>query len=329
MKRAFVGLSGPLFYDYGNPMREGTPEVSDIPNPVLENVTGLLLCYDEIWFLSREVCPIDLHNVEYVKFLTDDEVLLSRALVAHEQYSDLYWNGFFDDELPASDPKFRGDSSSVFGTTVDRVRAAVKFDFIADNHSRGIEGFDQGNAAEDNLIADLGIAASLDMGLEVVMNSFTASFPVDDVAQAAKDGTFEQWRVETAEEVVALKTIDFLGPRGAYHPSLDDLRAHPRVSEFREFLASASVPTTGIASLVKEVERAAEKNARDALERDLAGNGKLFTIGSAALGGGGNLFHPGLGNFLSGTLTGVQWLRERKRRKDTAWSLFVIDARRR
>lgn len=30
-------------------------------------------------------------------------------------------------------------------------------------------------------------------------------------------GTLEQWRVEVAEHITALKTVDNLGPTGAYH----------------------------------------------------------------------------------------------------------------
>lgn len=54
---AFVGLSGPIGYDYQHSTGLIDPRDSSSPNPVLENVSGLLLCYEDIYFLSRHFCP--------------------------------------------------------------------------------------------------------------------------------------------------------------------------------------------------------------------------------------------------------------------------------
>jgi hypothetical protein len=78
-KVAYVGISGPVSYDY----RHGTKRVNrrdqSTPNPVLENVSGLLLCYDELIFLSKHFCPIDIWKLPYVKFISSNRDWLTRA----------------------------------------------------------------------------------------------------------------------------------------------------------------------------------------------------------------------------------------------------------
>ncbi|MYX07833.1 hypothetical protein GTW98_13635 [Streptomyces sp. SID8375] len=331
MRRAFIGLSGPICYDYANPIREWAESQSDIPNPILENVTGTLLCYDEIWFLSREACPVDLHEVDYVKFVSDYPTLLDRARVAHQQYTDLYWDQWRsrDASHTSDDPSESRNAFSVFGPTVERIRSAVTFDLRPDSHGRAVlEGFSSGNIDSRSLLADWGIAAALDMDMDVVMNSIMAAQALTDIQPVSKIGTFEQWKIEAVEQLLRIRTVDFLGPRGAYHESIDDLRAHPRVEEFRQFMSSSDRPDKDGALLAGEVERAAERHARDSLARFLKGNGKLFTIGGMTLGGAGNLAHPGLGSLLNGALSATKWMQDRKLKKETAWSLFVLDARR-
>ncbi|MCT6775353.1 hypothetical protein LXH09_01690 [Streptomyces sp. CS7] len=332
MKRAFVGLSTPLCYDYGNPIRPYTEESADIPNPILENTMGLLLCYDEIWFLSRESCPLALHNLEYVRFVSDDEKLRDRALIAYSQYSELYrewarspeyWSRFNSTEFRSSNR----DEPGVFTSSINSLQHAVKFELKPDNHSRGILGMAQGNADESNLIADIGIASALDMGLEVIMNSFTAAHSITDIPATLNRGALEQWRVEAAEHITTVKTMDYLGPTGAYHESIESLRSHPRVSEFRQYLDLMEQPTGDLTTLASEVEELASKHARDTLEKYLNGTGKIQTVGAATIGTAGNLIQPGLGSALGGALSAIQWIKERKARNKMAWSLFVIDAR--
>ncbi|MYT70370.1 MULTISPECIES: hypothetical protein [unclassified Streptomyces] len=332
MKRAFVGLSTPLCYDYGNPIRQRSESEADIPNPILENTMGLLICYDEIWFLSREACPLALHDIEYVKFVTDDPELLIRAQTARSQYDELYrewcrspeyWQRF---DLPEIDTRNQNEPS-VYVSAVESLRKSVKFDLAPDNHGRGALGMGMGNADERNLITDIGVAAALDMQLEVIMNSFTAAHSISDIPSTLDRGALEQWRIEAAEHITTVKTIDFLGPKGAYHESVELLRSHPRVAEFRQYLSLLERPANDLAALAKEVENLALKHARDSLEKYLGGTGKIHTVGAAAIGTAGNLIHPGLGSALGGTLSAIQWIRDRKTRNQMAWSLFVVDAR--
>lgn len=320
MKRAFVGLSTPLTYDYRNSVGEVGSGFS-VPNAVLENVTGLLLCYDEIWFVSREFCPSDLQDLPYVKFLTDFPEMWQRALIARDQFG----HESFDAAANLIYDKRPGD----YFETVNRIKQNLQFDFGPDNHSRGITpGFGQGNAADARLfIQDVGIAASLDMGLDVITNSTMARALNALEERGPKVETFEQWQIQAAEEVIAMRTVDFLGPRGAYHESLENLRGHSRLGEFRQFLAEADRVDRDALALAREVNDLAAKHSIEVMERFVKGRGRLRTIGKASVGPIGNLLHPGIGSVLSGAISLGEWNQERKQRNKVAWALFVLQAR--
>jgi hypothetical protein len=67
---AYVGLSTPVFYDYKYSARETNADTRSSPNPILDSPYGLLLLYDEIWFLTRSLCPDNMRDLPYVNFRT-------------------------------------------------------------------------------------------------------------------------------------------------------------------------------------------------------------------------------------------------------------------
>jgi hypothetical protein len=71
MRIAYVGLSGPLFYDYGHLATPGPADMQSSPNPILDSPYGLLLLFDELWFLTRSVCPENMRELDYVRFLDE------------------------------------------------------------------------------------------------------------------------------------------------------------------------------------------------------------------------------------------------------------------
>lgn len=279
MKRAFVGVAGPLCYDYKHLLRDA----GNVPNPILENTTGLILSYDEIWFLSRDLCPQDLHEVEFVKFVEDDLEFKERARVAAHQFSDLYWHDFRAEE---------GGSIAEWGPELDKagrawretvrfIQDSLPFGASPDHHGRSIEGFGMPGQGDRNVLMDLGIACALDMNLDVVFNSQSAA-----IARCLQgsSGKAVQHRLDLAEHITAIRTIDYLGPSGAFHESLNDLRMHPRITEFRNYLAELDSSQTDLLQLAKEVEAEADKHARDALfDQKLIGFTRRGCSGRAGL----------------------------------------------
>lgn len=89
-RKAFIGFSTPFGYDYT--VSSGQSK----GNPVLEAPTGLLILYDEIWFVHEDVCPLNLRDKEFVHFLEienlpeiDDTIL---EMLSHIKYKDFEWN---------------------------------------------------------------------------------------------------------------------------------------------------------------------------------------------------------------------------------------------
>ena len=60
MKRriAYIGLSYPLLYDYQHQAEMTENDVADSPNPIIESPLGLMILYDELWFLCESICII-------------------------------------------------------------------------------------------------------------------------------------------------------------------------------------------------------------------------------------------------------------------------------
>jgi hypothetical protein len=144
-----VGASGPVGYDYRREEKDG------VPYPVLEDLWGILLCYDEIWFLARELCPRDMWDLPYVRFIGEGGIPgadLSKLRLASEQMeAELGRDYAWVDPTP-------------FGAVLERVTSNDANGL--DNHSRGIRvdgdwGL-MGNAGDLRLlVGDMGIAAGL------------------------------------------------------------------------------------------------------------------------------------------------------------------------
>ena len=320
MRRGLIGLSTPIGYDYVNPIRPWSEEAADIPNPVLENVAGLLVSYDELWFISRELCPIDMQDLPYVHFVSEDPLLARRAEIAAQQF----WN------LDVSEIDIPVRDSDAYRETYDAFKKAANFELGMDNHSRSIKiAQAMGNAGDTQLfVIDVGMARSLDLEIDLVVNSSLVGSAAALSDLGMTRAAYSTETIAAVEHVVQIHTTDLLSPRGSYHASLEELRSHARVVEFRDFISRAEEDTTRDAvALAKEVDKLAEDHITRALERYVRGRGRIATVGSMIAGVGGNLIHPGLGSAAQQGINFAERRQEKPYRRGAAWSLFVRDAK--
>jgi hypothetical protein len=316
MRTLFVGLSGPIGYDYQG------EHGSHSANAVLEDVTGLLLCYDELVFLSRELCPSDMKGLEYVRFLEDDEQSLARALVAVEQFMEIRedaqlgmfeWRGWQDvvRHVTGSDPACR-----------------------VDNHSRPLRALPNerplaGNAAEvGNALLDVGVAVSLQLDQIDVLTNSVASRAVN-LAISELDPTprhmYTDWQVDIAQELGSIRVPNVWNSRGGYDPAVEDLRHHHEVEAFRAFLSKEVQDGAEASERAAEITSLADVYARQELSRRHEPKSIYRTVGRALLGPVLNYVQPGLGTVGSSGLKALDWVAERKRDSETAWAAFVVD----
>ncbi|MFE5514393.1 hypothetical protein ACFQ9J_28050 [Streptomyces sp. NPDC056529] len=303
------------------------------PNPILENTTGLLLCYDEIWFLTRDLCPVDMQKLPYVKFIEDDADLAARCVTASDQFKEIL--------ASASDREFP-EIGELAGKTLETIKGGARFEMIWDHHNRGttINGTSIGNGSpwvSSNAFIDAGISIALSESLEystthsidVVSNTAVSAALAVDTSTPAEHHGLQWWQREAVDFLSPVRSVTYLGPQGSYHESLEDLRAHRNIQDFRNYLQSTERADRDGERLAKEVSRLADKHARDVLEKFLAGRSKIATAGSIGAGVAGNALLPPFGSVVSGAISAFEWLRESRRRKSVSWSLFVLDLQKR
>jgi hypothetical protein len=317
--RAFVGLSGPIGYDFFNTTDKTDERDISAPNPLLEDVTGLLVCYDELVFLSRQLCPADLRGLPYVHFVSDRQDLIAVAAAARDECL----------ELIADEGGVEHVRGERFEPTIAAMTAGASTEFRVDNHTHYFfagEDFEAvANAASvENVLVDISIAAALGAGTDVVTNSMASAALTETVMDLGGIRDFEDWQIDTAQAVATVMMPNRLGPTGAYHESLEDLRAHRNVIEFREMLREQE--PSDPQQLADEVSALAWRHAREQLDRFVIGRSKFATVGSAGVGLIGNAVQPGFGSAAKGLLGGLRSAREWRRRKEIAWASFVLAA---
>jgi len=318
-RKAFIGLSGPIGYDY----RHGTDRVSandtSAPNPVLEDLMGLLICYDELWFLSPHFCPADMRELPYVRFVNGDASAADAVTTAISQFREAF-----------GDVEFGRADFGRFTSVIKEMTGKRYSDFAIDNHTHGIElfpGFMAGGNSANllNVAIDAGIAAALDEpSLDVVSNSMAIMSFADDQRPGAP--VVERDDIAVAALIPRIAAANFLGPKGAYHEGIEDLRAHRYVTEFREHLADLDHQPEDAARLAQELQKVAARQERDVFARALRGRNRYVTAGKAAASWGGNFLVPGAGSALSKAVGTIETLKERYEMRKLRWALFVVDA---
>lgn len=60
----YIGLSSPIAFDYSNQASRTSNDTTTYssPNPIYMGGLGMLLLYDELWFLCESLCPENMRN---------------------------------------------------------------------------------------------------------------------------------------------------------------------------------------------------------------------------------------------------------------------------
>jgi hypothetical protein len=146
------------------------------------------------------------------------------------------------------------DWSAGSSIAIKRLVGESNPNFAIDNHTGQIHIGRQITLRADAgiaeyVLADMNIAASLGLpGLDVISNT-----PM--VKTLTRLGYFDgneidQWKIQAATLIAPVRRVNYWGQEGAYHESLEDLRNHPRIKEFREYLRDAEILTRTQRNLV-------------------------------------------------------------------------------
>ena len=241
MKRriAYIGLSYPLFYDYENRARRCKNDHMSSPNPIIESPMGLLVLYDELVFLCRSMCPNNMRNLPYIKFV--DEIFPSIYLEDIKNMSESMANKF----IIQKNDKFLG-----YGKMRDLM--GINWGGVdGHTHQLRIGGIiTYASSSEYNFAFDLHIFEFLqqhyDADIEMVANSkFRGA--------AVNGGNI----VELAEKIVIQDIPNYLSKKGPYHKCIEELREDKYIKDFRKWITGnhIHVQQTEIDDMAVSVQR--------------------------------------------------------------------------
>lgn len=322
-KRAFIGLAGPFGYAYAHERPKLGGDYSS-PNAVLENVAGLLLCYDDLYFLSKQFCPVDMWDLPYVHFIMEDVAKAKSASIAIEQAHTFCSDESLDHQL----------NFTKFGEISAAMQSGSSVDFAIDNHTHGIQlGPDlmvsgDANRAE-NVVSDVFVAQALSLttgDLDLVVSSPALSPLVRSKAEGSGiRADFDHPKRSLTSAITTIRTENFLTPRGSYHESYEELRHHPHIKEFRAYISSFDVEVHEVSSMASEVSRIAGNYAGKVLAKHIKGVGRFQSLGLPALKSAGNHLHPFAGTAFAGALSFLINRQDNTEKKAMAWAPFVYD----
>lgn len=312
MRRAFVGLSSPIGFDYRNPATKTKADQQSSPNPILDSPFGLMLLFDEIIFLTRSLCPENMRKLPYVRFLDESERFPEiDSKILESTRNSQYKRSCSSPELFRNKYSFK-----------DAVRnAGVLEEIGVDNHSHSLKiGSYIGGANADigNLAVDLLFLSKLnDKSIEFITNSKFAPVISPDL---------DAWGPAKLTELLVVENIsNYLTPKGPYHPVIEDVRENQYLKEFRSWV----VQQGGLASLseVKEMKKQVEATIQEAQDqlflKHLDQRGHFKTIGEAMLGDLAGLVYPIAGTTKAIVEAGIDILKPSTDR----WQGFVVGAR--
>lgn len=317
-RRAYIGLSSPsaYFYDHDKQYFKKEPWRW---NPILESPQGLITLFDELWFLSRALCPVSLRNENYVKFLDEDsdyiplikgltEILNSNSLdgiVQDSPFIDQYID--IQSDYPSEQFKrYRQVIENVYGRQPDS-------NLPIDNHSHSIDlcGFDvSGNSMRLDLLAyDIVFLSKAGIrNIELVTNSFNnAAFKINPT-------TIKNIQVAQG---VTIKRVPFLQtPSGPIINRIEAIRESNFLVDFRDKIINSDKPEN-LVDLVANIENEFQNYRNDVLLQ-LQNNSRVGTsIANNALSLVVGAFIPGVGE--------VKSLRSDAEARKFSWTGFLAD----
>jgi hypothetical protein len=291
--KLLIGASSPVGYYYARESEERRP------GPILEAPLSYMLLYDQLWFLSRKLCPYNMEQLDFVHFVDEDlcpEGLSRDALAS---------------EVPGEPFAFPWD------TWKNTIAATIGLRWSYDNHARGLKFGELGllptPGRYENLIVDRLIASRYDMDL------------AENTPNAAWSRQYEQDHLQMSisermlsARLTSLQTID-----GPWHDSIADLRSDRLLKTYRNKISGIDSITNSaeldnrLQSLSDEFERETRKIVSEHFETmNICTNTLLYLISILPIIGT-------VGTILGGGKLVQEIIQKRRQRRERGWVGFL------
>lgn len=251
MRIAYYGLSSPIFYDYKIQVEKTMNDTWDSPNPILDSGFGTILLYDEIWFFCESLCPQNMRNLPYVKFIDKFWDLKMLKTINTENI----WKELGGKEGASAREYNLSQNYNIFHDVVSRI--GIRWESAADNHSRPLkvgENVYTGNSmTPDNILFDLATVELLKekfkgKKLELITNSFTQSYLDSSDSILAKS--------HLTELLVIDNIPSYLSIHGPYHQCIEEVRDNSYLKSYRDWISNQSLKydPVELVDVKKEIE---------------------------------------------------------------------------
>lgn len=316
MRIAYVGLSSPVFYDYRITASKTASDDYSSPNPILESPFGLMLLFDEIWFLCKSLCPENMRGLPYVKFLDETKLLPS---FKNQKYSELH-----NIEEQILNSKGIRLKRKVVSYDFVRKNIGIYWDAAADTHTHDLtiagEKF-SASARVENLFFDMEIVHHLSVAtkheVELITNSFS-----ENLLETAENPVL---KTKLAEVLTIDNVPNYLTPTGPYHPVIEDVRDNPYLKDFRKWVVGQKSPANQkeILEIKQDVETTIWEAQDKVFLEQFDPKGFFASTGKTILGAGVDVFLPGISTIAAITQDGIDFWRNQERR----WQAFLVSTK--
>ena len=264
-RTAYIGIAYPLLYDYRHQAKKSFNDMWDSPNPIIESPLGLMIFYDEILFLCRSICPENMRNLPYVKFVD-------------ELYTD-----FCFENIKKSVEENEDTIINSRDLSYDVVKNALNIHWDGvDTHTHSLKIGDIKIGAQSNnketFLFDLYVFQALqelyDPNIELVTNSQYA-------IQSLNNGV----KTEFIDKIIIPGVPNYIGYSGPYHECMEELRENKYLKDFRRWIIEehGNIQRSEITEMCEAVEKNIEEVKMNVFKQYLENNSGFLFFKSTAI----------------------------------------------
>lgn len=253
-RTAYIGISYPLLYDYKHQAKRSLNDLLDSPNPIIESPLGLMIFYDEILFLCKSVCPNNMRDLPYVKFV-----------------DELYPNFYFSDILKCVNEISNSITLNTKLSYDDIVKSLNVQGWGADIHTHSLRIGDitiYANSNKDKFLFDMYVFQALQQqyseDIELIANS---RYDLKTFNSGAK--------TEFIDRIIIPGIPNYIGVDGPYHACMEELRENKYLKDFRRWIIEkhSNLQRTEIDEMCVAVKRNIEEVKENIFKKYLEDNG--------------------------------------------------------
>jgi hypothetical protein len=312
-------LSSPIFYDYRTEAPKSAVDDTSHPNPILDGALGSMILYDELWFFTESLCPVNLRGRPFVKYLDKNIDVTILTTIDIELVRDrLGWAK--GDEVREGRVR---DMVKDYSGIVKSV--GVHWESGADHHTHGLligEKYYRGSSLDaDNIIFDFAVVDLLKQRFgwkfNLITNTFTQSWLNDPNPILGKS--------KLTELLVLENLPGHLSRMGPYHDCMDEVRENDFLKEYRKWMDEQAVSAD--AKELRERKLAIEahiaQTQKDLFLKYLDPKAVYKGLGTTIAGSVVDTIIP----FASTVHSVRKELADQAERKDLMWQGFVVTAK--